>query len=470
MGVVHRFWDRLPFVARLLITASVALIVAGLAMLYASARNEGAEADADLRAQLENELASLPPSLSELLVIGDFATVEQTLSRNVLRANVSRLVYRDNTGVTLQAADSPPPPRAPAWFARWLGLQDYTGERSAVVGGRVYGTLEATITARHAVDRVWAHLARHLSILALAVALDFLGIWLVLRTGLKPLRALDEASLALGRGDLSVRIPEQGSPEFRHSIAAFNGMAANIQQLNDTLEQKVRERTAELAASNRELEAFSYSVSHDLRAPLRAIDGFASVIAEDYGDRLDETGRAHLARIRQASQRMSALIDDVLELARISRAELTRSPVNLSELTHTVVEELPDDSERSGTEFLIADNLHAVADRGLLHVVLQNLVHNAWKFTGRTPQARIEFGTALTAGERAFFVRDNGAGFDPAYAHKLFQAFQRLHRPDEFPGTGVGLATVKRVIERHGGRVWAEGAVGRGATFYFTLG
>lgn len=242
-----------------------------------------------------------------------------------------------------------------------------------------------------------------------------------------------------------------------------------IRHLNETLEQRVRERTAEVLASNKELEAFSYSVSHDLRSPLRSIDGFAQIVAEDYADRLDDDGRALLGRIRASSQRMARLIDDLQELARITRAAIRRRSVDLSALVRAIAQELREGSERD-VEFVIAEHVRAYADPALLRTVLENLLDNAWKFTVKTPHGRIEFGVARHNDRTIYFVRDNGAGFDPAFSGKLFRAFQRLHRPDEFEGTGVGLATVQRIVDRHGGHTWAEGAIGQGATFYFTLG
>ena len=259
-----------------------------------------------------------------------------------------------------------------------------------------------------------------------------------------------------------------------------------IRQLNVNLERHVLERTAELAAANQELEAFSYSVSHDLRAPLRSIDGFSQAVLEDYADRLDDQGREHLNRVRAATQHMGHLIDDLIKLARVTRAEMHRESVDLSALAGDVLAELRKREPDRRVEHPIEPNLVAEGDARLLRVVLDNLLGNAWKFTGKQAHARIEFGALPQAspgmdevdrvGNRrsetdgpAYFVRDNGAGFDMTYAGKLFGAFQRLHTAHEFPGTGVGLATVQRIVHRHGGRVWAEGAVGKGATFYFTL-
>ncbi len=265
---------------------------------------------------------------------------------------------------------------------------------------------------------------------------------------------------------------EQGRP--LHYIGVFTDISDlkraedAVRAANADLERRVRERTAELEASNRELEAFSYSVSHDLRGPLRGIEGFAHVIGEDYAGCLGEEGRGHLARIRKAAQHMAQLIDDMLELARITRADMHRREVDLSALAHAAVRDLQKEAGRRAV-FHIEPGLKAWADPTLVATLLDHLFDNAWKFTARQAEARIELSARLENGERTFFVRDNGAGFDPAYADKLFQPFQRLHHPDEFVGTGIGLATASRIVRRHGGRIWAEGRPGGGATFYFTL-
>jgi signal transduction histidine kinase len=245
---------------------------------------------------------------------------------------------------------------------------------------------------------------------------------------------------------------------------------AEIQALNAALEQRVSERTAQLEVANQELAAFSHSVSHDLRAPLRSIDGFSQLLLEDYADRLDEAGQDYLRRIRAGAQRMDELIHAFLTLAGITRTALVWARVNLSTMAHAIAAELQQGAAPRQVEFCIAAGVIADGDARLLRVVLDNLLGNAWKFTAHHPRARIEFGVLTPPeGSRVFFVRDDGAGFDMAYADKLFAPFQRLHRATEFPGTGVGLATVQRIIHRHGGRIWAEGAVEHGATFYFTL-
>ncbi len=228
-------------------------------------------------------------------------------------------------------------------------------------------------------------------------------------------------------------------------------------------------RAAKLRAANRELEAFSYAVSHDLRAPLHSIDGFSQALLDDHADRLDKAGQKHLVRLRAATARMGELIEDLLQLSRVTRAKMRRETVNLSALAESVVEDLRHAEPQRQVDVVIQPGLLAESDAKLLRIVLANLLANAWKFTGKQPAARIELGVLDGKEGRAFFVRDNGAGFNMAYAGKLFGAFQRLHAESEFPGTGIGLATVQRIVHRHGGRIWAEGAVNRGATFYFTL-
>ncbi|MBI2926821.1 MAG: response regulator [Verrucomicrobia bacterium] len=251
-------------------------------------------------------------------------------------------------------------------------------------------------------------------------------------------------------------------------LSTYEAAIQRNRELTRTQEELHR-LNAELAAANQELEAFSYSVSHDLRAPLRAIDGFSQALVEDGAEKLDERSQGHLQRVRAATQRMGELIDDLLNLARVSRAQMHQRHVDLSDLGARVADGLRRTDPERQVEIVIASGLVANGDPRLLQVVLENLLGNAWKFTSKQPNARIELGLDRSANPPTFFLRDNGAGFDMTYAGKLFGAFQRLHSASEFPGTGVGLATVQRVIHRHGGRIWAEAEVGKGATFYFTL-
>jgi signal transduction histidine kinase len=244
--------------------------------------------------------------------------------------------------------------------------------------------------------------------------------------------------------------------------------AAEVHQLNITLEERVRQRTAELEATNRELEAFSYSVSHDLRAPLRTIDGFSLALEEDYREAVDATGRDYIQRVRTGVQRMGQLIDALLQLSRITRSDLVREPVDISALAESVVVNLREEYPGRDLDIVIEPHLQVEADAKLLRVALENLLGNAAKFTSKIPNPMIRFG--FDPEQQAFFVQDNGAGFDMYYKDKLFNAFNRLHGDKDFKGSGIGLATVARVIRRHHGRIWADAEVNRGATFFFTVG
>jgi signal transduction histidine kinase len=259
----------------------------------------------------------------------------------------------------------------------------------------------------------------------------------------------------------------------------FDVEKKKVEQVNSDLRNQIAERVraeeaaryakAVAEAASKELEAFSYSVAHDLRAPLRSIDGFSQALLEDCADQLDVDGTRYLNHVREAAQQMGQLIDDLLNLSRVTRSELRREQVDLTELARAVIARLRDAQPERVVEFVAQDGLVAEADRRLLDIVLTNLLGNAWKFTGKRDVARIEFAATRGEYQTVYFVRDNGAGFDQKYAEKLFGVFQRLHAAQEFEGTGIGLATVHRIIRRHGGRVWAEGQVDRGATFYFTL-
>jgi signal transduction histidine kinase len=273
-------------------------------------------------------------------------------------------------------------------------------------------------------------------------------------------------------------------PEFvRSKVAVFVELAkksellrrqtqllAESEQAALELAETRAELVRDLEHKNRELESFSYAVSHDLRAPLRRIDSFSRAILESQAEKLDESGRRYLDRVREASQQMSQLIDDVLYLSRVTRADLREQDVDLSSLAQLILSRFQEAEPTRKVEVKIRAGVIVTGDGQLLRIALENLFENAWKFSSKQPDSRIEFGVTQASGEPTYFVRDNGAGFDMTYADRLFGPFQRLHAQGEFPGSGIGLATVQRIIHRHGGRVWAEGLVGQGATFQFTLG
>ena len=335
-----------------------------------------------------------------------------------------------------------------AWFA------SYTGAVSSVF----FATCIATLMTRRQLDFSQIDLYRTSLILLLALAAS----WIEshrrhlednLRAGVEQKTA--ELRAAVQNLEREVHDRKAGEEEIR--------------RLNHLLEIRVDERTRQLEASNQELESFSYSVSHDLRAPLRSIDGFSRILLSTCPLKLDDEERALFQRILAATGRMNELIDDLLNLARVTRIAMHAQPVDLSAMASQVARELRRDHPDSNAEFLIEPGLTADGDPGLVDVVLHNLMENAWKFSAQAPEPRVEVGTTTVSGERVFFVRDNGAGFDPAYKSKLFAPFQRLHRQEEFPGTGVGLATVSRIVHRHGGWITADSQPGKGATFFFTL-
>ncbi len=316
-------------------------------------------------------------------------------------------------------------------------------------------------------------------ILATAITTSSL---LIARSISKPLDELSKGTEIISKGNLEHKVEVKTRDEIGDLAAAFNKMTENLRKITasrNELDREVTERkraearllksNTELATVNKELESFSYSVSHDLRAPLRALDGFSKIMLEDYTGKLNTAGKDYLNRIRNASQRMALLIDDLLSLSRVTRRKIKLERVDLTELAKSITKDLEKTEPAREAEFVVQEGIIANGDAHLLGIMLENLLNNAWKFTSKTTSAKIEFGTTNINGQDACFVRDNGVGFDMAYADKLYGAFQRLHSDKEFPGTGIGLATVKRIISQHGGKIWVESKVGKGATFYFKL-
>lgn len=360
--------------------------------------------------------------------------------------------------------------------ARWLGATD----RIDGTGWHIRVEFPDRIVFAHTKD-----LLRNTIIVALAVtAIGAVGGWFMSRRLIGPLRALTQAAATVADAGTPARVPVLRDDEIGELATAFNTMATRVVEGRQHLEARVAERTNELARaleqveddakklarSNRELEAFSYTISHDLRAPLRSIDGFSEALLTDHAESLDETARGYLNRVRRAARRMGQLIDDLLELSRVSRVELVDSPVALEAQAARLVRDLREREPHRDVDVVINVPNAAHGDARLLALVLQNLFENAWKFTATRSRARIEFGVFGDGPPVTYYVRDNGVGFDMAYAGKLFGIFQRLHSVDEFPGTGVGLAIVQRIVERHGGRIWADARPDEGATFFFTLG
>ena len=331
---------------------------------------------------------------------------------------------------------------------------------------------------RPAIDSKMQPLIISISLISLVILGG--GIYLAQIVALRTTREVDtlvDAIKTYGEVNDSTISLENTSSEVSELIASFKHLTAmrkeaeaGLSALNSQLEQRVNERTAQLKAMNKELDAFSYSVSHDLRTPLRAVEGFSHALLEDYSDRLDDSGQDYLRRIQGGCVRMGKLIDALLKLSRITRSELKPTPVNIGHMAGEIASELQLSEPGRNVEFRIDTKLTAIADPVLIRSVIENLMGNAWKFTRHIEQAIIEFNSDNGDPDRVYFVKDNGAGFSMEYKSKLFGAFQRLHRDEDFEGTGIGLATVQRILRLHGGRIWAEGKEGKGAIFYFTLG
>lgn len=349
------------------------------------------------------------------------------------------------------------------WPARLL-----PGLREPVVGCRAVQSTTVCLEAdlRHFQERSAALIIPHLVVLAGAAVLLVAAL------------VLSRSSASREVRDLA-RILKGAAEENDYSLRAREGRGVSgdlARAANALLEQMhqrdlmLRRRTTELEAANRELEAFAYSVSHDLRSPLASVNGFSQALRDDYGDRLDDAGREYLAWIEDAVRQMNDLVAGLLQMSRLSRAELNRTEVDLSALAGSIAEELRQREPARAADFRIQHDIRVNADEHLLRAVLENLMSNAFKFTRKTERAEISVGTTLEQGRTAVFVRDNGAGFDATQAARMFAPFQRLHSASDFEGTGIGLSTVKRIVERHGGAIWADGQPGKGASFFFTLG
>jgi signal transduction histidine kinase len=301
--------------------------------------------------------------------------------------------------------------------------------------------------------------------LVLIALTNAVAAWVLNRDVLAPLRRLEQATREVAAGNWNFTLDSGSDDEIGDTSRHFDAMTRS---LRDSFAQ-IEHSNQELAALNREIEAFNYSVSHDLRGPLRSMDGFSMALLEDYGDKLDDEGRDSLNRIRAASQRMGRLIDDLLRLSRVTRVDLSLKPVQLSAMTREIAESLEQQHPGRPVQWEIDDDMTVRGDRALIQIAMQNLLENAWKFTGKTDRPVIRVGTVEHDGARDYFVADNGVGFDMNYSDRLFGAFQRMHHESEFPGTGIGLAIVQRVFRRHGGRIWAQAKPGQGATFFFQL-
>lgn len=456
--------------AGVLLTTTSALFVSGFIMVLYDLRDYNIRLLQDLTTQ--SRLLAL--ANSSALQFNDPTVAQESLATLEARPQILATALYNAKGAlfaTYRSKDNPDEifPKLPEVDSQHADSNQIIVFRTIVDHNETLGTIyiKASYQLYH---RVWQYVSIVLSVAVVALLVSMLfSFWLQLRVARPILRITDVARQVSERQNYSLRAEKSTDDEVGYLVDAFNALLAQVEQSKAELEQRVSERTAELERANKELEAFSYSVSHDLRTPLRAIDGFSQALLEDYSEQLDATGRDYLARVRAGAQRMGGLIDALLTLARVSRATKNEEHVDLTAIAEEIVGELHTANPERNTDVQITPRLSALGDPYLLRIVLENLLSNAWKYSGKRDHAVIEFGMSSHDGEPCFFVRDNGAGFDMSYANKLFGAFQRLHDAKEFAGTGVGLATVQRIIHRHGGRIWAEAAVDKGAVFYFTL-
>jgi len=466
------------FIATIMAVCAVALLVAGTLLFIYEYQTIRDSLKRDLQIIARISASNSTAALS----FDDPKAAEDTLSALAAKQDIEAACLYDREGRVFaayaRAAGGKNPPdrpgpdgfESPAGGLALFGPVRLGGERI----GTIYVRSDLSILNDWLATFAWVVVV----ILLVTVVFAFAIASFLQRPFLAPVLGLAETARKVSSEEnYAIRAVKHGQDELGILVDRFNKMIERIQirdqaleQIRMDLEERVEVRTRDLREANRELEAFSYSVAHDLRAPLRTIDGFSQVLQEDCAASLDRSGLDYLERIRKATQRMGRLLDDMLNLSKVTRSSVNPEEIDLCNIARNIAASLREQHPGRDVEFTVSERLPVRADAGLITIALENLLGNAWKFTGKQAQAQVEFGMRLTEGMPVYFVRDNGAGFEMQYAAKLFSVFHRLHKDSDFPGTGVGLATVQRIINRHGGRLWAEAAVGTGATFYFTLG
>ena len=443
-------WERLPFVGRLLVTASFALLVAGAAMLFVSARQEARDARSDLEAELAQELEMLPAALAEAVVIGDFASLQQQLDRYTVHPRVVNVTFVDTSLKFLHSSDKLLPAVAPGWFSEGMGFHDLSGQAPVAVGGHDYGSIIITLGAQGLANRAWQRLLDHLAILLLAVGLDFMGIWLVLRSGLAPLKRLERGAEAIADGVLETRLTVEGSPEFRHLIASFNRMGAATQSAQERLRQ-----------SNADLQRFAEVTAHHLQEPARRLSRYAERLNGQLAGRIDDAEtRLSLAFIGQQARRMKKQLSDIERYLAADQPRGKIAPCDVGKTVAQLLDRLAKRIAEAGATVSVGDLPPVSIDTPRLADLFEMALDNALLY-GAAP-GRIAIDGEHRGSRVRYRISDNGPGIEEEYRERVFRVFERLTSGGESAGTGTGLAIVRRIAESCSGRAWIEEAAGGG--------
>jgi signal transduction histidine kinase len=471
-------WSSWGLISRLMATVGFAILLGGMIQNYLLAVEGAAEHSVQHQRELKETLEFLAPLVADQAVLGDYATIKQLLDRQVKKQNIAQLTWTAENGRKLVATDYSATREAPSWFASLVPIARMEASLRVTAGGASYGILHGVTTPIPAINGLWSQFVRQLQIVAAILLLMLQIIWFIFRGNLGTLRMLAVGADRFSRGDHSVRVEAAGAPEVRSAVEAFNNMANNIEGLITSLSQaeaalrKANEhmtrKAQELARSNAELEQFAYVASHDLQEPLRMVSSYTQLIVRRYGERLDSDGKEFMDFIVDGAARMKQLIEDLLAYSRVGTRGKELKATDCEVVLQKALTNLRATVEASSA-LVTHDPLPTIeADATQLVQLFQNLIGNAIKFRG-TNAPCVHVSAKEQDDAWLFGVEDNGIGIDPQYSERIFMVFQRLHNKAEYPGTGIGLAICKKVIDRHGGRIWVESKSDSGSRFCFTL-
>jgi signal transduction histidine kinase len=471
-------WSSWGLISRLMATVGFAILLGGMIQNYLLAVEGAAEHSVQHQRELKETLEFLAPLVADQALLGDYATIKQLLDKQVQKQNIGQLTWSAENGRKLVATDYSATREAPSWFASLVPIARMEASLRVTAGGASYGILHGVTTPIPAINGLWSQFVRQLQIVAAILLLMLQIIWFIFRGNLGTLRMLAVGADRFSRGDHSVRVEAAGAPEVRSAVEAFNNMANNIEGLITSLSQaeaalrKANEhmtrKAQELARSNAELEQFAYVASHDLQEPLRMVSSYTQLIVRRYGERLDSDGKEFMDFIVDGAARMKQLIEDLLAYSRVGTRGKELKATDCEVVLQKALTNLRATVEASSA-LVTHDPLPTIeADATQLVQLFQNLIGNAIKFRG-TNAPCVHVSAKEQDDAWLFGVEDNGIGIDPQYSERIFMVFQRLHNKAEYPGTGIGLAICKKVVDRHGGRIWVESKSDCGSNFYFTL-